>query len=59
MLSQIGTRIDYPKIASAQIIMENGSIEEVRKEVREVVDKELEKINDFCMELAQGKVQVA
>jgi len=59
LLSQIGRRIDNPKIAAAQVIMENGSIEDVRKEVKEVVDRELEHINEFCMELAEGKVPVA
>ena len=58
LLSQIGKRIDQPKMAAAQVIMKNGSIEDVRKEVKEVVDKELENINKFCMELAQGKIPV-
>lgn len=59
LLSQIGERIDQPKMAAAQVIMVNGSIEDVRKEVKEVVDRELNRINDFCMELADGKHMVA
>jgi len=58
LLSQIGRSIDQPKIAAAQIVMENGSVDEVRKEVQEVIDKELDNINNFCMDLAKGKVQV-
>ncbi len=58
LLSQIGRKIDHPKIAAAQIIMENGSIDEVRSEVQEVIDQELENINNFCEDLAKGKVSV-
>ncbi len=59
LLSQIGRPIDHPKMAAAQVIMANGSIEDVRKEVKEVVDRELEHINEFCMGLAEGKYNVA
>jgi S-adenosylmethionine synthetase len=59
LLSQIGRPIDHPKMAAAQVIMKNGNIEEVRKEVKEVIDRELENINKFCMELAEGKHMVA
>lgn len=58
LLSQIGRRIDHPKVAAAQVIMENGSIDDVRKEVHEVIDRELENINNFCMDLAKGKIPV-
>jgi S-adenosylmethionine synthetase len=58
LLSQIGRRIDHPKMAAAQMIMENGSVDGVRKEVQEIIDKELDNINDFCMELAKGKISV-
>lgn len=58
LLSQIGRRIDHPKIAAAQVIMANGSIEEVRKEVQEVIEKDLDNINNFCMDLARGKIPV-
>lgn len=58
LLSQIGRRIDHPKIAAAQVVMANGSIDEVRKEVQEVIDRELENINNFCMDLAKGKIPV-
>jgi S-adenosylmethionine synthetase len=46
-------------MAAAQVITGNGSIEDVRKEVKEVIDRELENINKFCMELAEGKHGVA
>lgn len=58
LLSQIGEPIDQPKIAAAQVIMERGSIESVEKEINEVIDKELANIQEFCMELAYGRIQV-
>jgi S-adenosylmethionine synthetase len=58
LLSQIGEPIDQPKIAATQVIMERGSIESVEKEINEVIDKELANIQEFCMELAYGKIPV-
>jgi S-adenosylmethionine synthetase len=58
LVSQIGEPIDQPKIAAAQVIMEKGSIESVEREINEVIDKELANIQEFCMELAYGKIPV-
>ena len=58
LLSQIGKPIDQPKIAAAQIVMEKGSIDSIRKEVTEIIDKELADIKDFCMDLANGKFKI-
>lgn len=58
LLSQIGEPIDQPKIASAQVIMERGTLESVEKEINEVIDRELWNIQEFCMELAYGKIPV-
>lgn len=59
LLSEIGRRIDEPKIAVAQLILEKGnSIENVEKEVEEIISKELENIDKFCLELAKGKFNV-
>ena len=58
LLSQIGEPIDQPKIAAAQVIMERGDVGYVRDEVNEVIDRELANIQDFCMELAKGKIPV-
>ncbi|HLB71849.1 MAG TPA: methionine adenosyltransferase [Candidatus Methanoperedens sp.] len=58
LLSQIGEPIDQPKIAAAQVIMERGSLNEVEKEVNEVIDRELANIQEFCMDLAYGKIPV-
>jgi S-adenosylmethionine synthetase len=58
LLSQIGEPIDQPKIAAAQVIMERGALEDVENEVNEVIDSELANIQEFCMELAYGKIPV-
>ena len=58
LLSQIGEPIDLPKIAAAQVIMGHGGVDSVRKEINEVIDRELVNIQAFCMELANGKIQV-
>ncbi|MEM3577175.1 MAG: methionine adenosyltransferase [Candidatus Bathyarchaeia archaeon] len=58
LLSKIGSPIDQPAVAAAQVIMKgDNSLDKVRQEISEVLDYELENIDKFCMELAQGKVQ--
>jgi S-adenosylmethionine synthetase len=58
LLSQIGTPIDKPHIAAAQIIMESGSVDSIQDEVTEIIDKELENIKEFTLDLAHGKYGV-
>ena len=59
LLSQIGRPIDQPAIAAAQVIMKTGnSLNEIHEDIKEVVNSELENINEFCMELAQGKIPI-
>lgn len=59
LLSRIGTPIDQPEVAAAQVIMKrNNSIGKVRHEIEEVLDYELERIDKFCMDLAQGKIPI-
>jgi S-adenosylmethionine synthetase len=58
LLSKIGSPIDQPAVAAAQVIMKgNNSLEKVRREISEVLEYELDNIDKFCMELAQGKIQ--
>jgi len=58
LLSKIGKPIDQPAVAAAQVVMKgNNSLEKVRKEIGDVLDYELENIEKFCDELAQGKIQ--
>jgi S-adenosylmethionine synthetase len=58
LLSKIGSPIDQPTVAAAQVIMKgDNSLDKVRHEISDVLDYELENIDKFCMELAQGKIQ--
>jgi S-adenosylmethionine synthetase len=57
LLSKIGSPIDHPAVAAAQVIMKgNNHIDKVRHEINNVLDNELENIEKFCMELAEGKI---
>ncbi len=59
LLSQIGKPIDQPAIAAAQVIMKTGnSLNEIHEEIEEVVNLELENIDKFCKDLAQGKIPI-
>jgi S-adenosylmethionine synthetase len=57
LLSKIGSPIDHPAVAAAQVVMKgDNNISEVRHEINDVLDYELENIEKFCMELAEGKI---
>jgi S-adenosylmethionine synthetase len=59
LLSEIGRPIDQPAIAAAQVVMaENSSLDKVRSKIEAVLDYELENIDKFCIELAQGKISI-
>ncbi|MDH5481623.1 MAG: methionine adenosyltransferase [Candidatus Bathyarchaeota archaeon] len=57
LLSKIGSPIDHPAVAAAQVIMkDNNNLAEVKHKINDVLDYELTNIDNFCMELAQGKI---
>lgn len=57
LLSKIGAPIDHPTVAAAQVVTkDNENIGRVKQKINEVLDKELENIQEFCMELAEGKI---
>lgn len=59
LLSQIGKSIDQPAIAAAQVVMKpNNSFDSVKRQIEEVVNTELENIEKFCNDLAQGKIPI-
>jgi S-adenosylmethionine synthetase len=58
LLSEIGTPIDQPQIATAQLILKNGSLNDVENEAAEIIENELENIRAFSMELATGKCSI-
>jgi len=58
LLSKIGSPIDHPAVAAAQVIMKgNNSLAKVKHKISDVLDCELENIDKFCNDLAQGKIQ--
>jgi S-adenosylmethionine synthetase len=57
LLSRIGSPIDHPAVAAAQVVLKgNNHIDKVKREINDVLDNELENIEKFCMELAEGKI---
>jgi len=59
LLSRIGTPIDRPQMANAQILLEKGTrLGDVRERAEEIIKKELEGIGRFCLELSKGKYPV-
>jgi len=59
LLSRIGSPVNMPQMANAQILLERGrKIADISKKVEEIFEKELSGINKFCMELSGGKYQV-
>jgi S-adenosylmethionine synthetase len=59
LCSQIGKPIDRPLMAVAQVILAEGvGLEDVRRPVAEVIDRELAGIRHFTRRLAQGELAV-
>ena len=57
LLSQIGTQIDQPAKAAAQVALKKGvSMDEVQKYIFEEVNDELANIGKFCSQLANGEI---
>ncbi len=60
LLSEIGKPIDDPAVAGVQVVMKGkNSFESVKKDIREVVNKELENIDKFTKQLARGLIQIS
>ena len=58
LLSEIGTPIDQPQIATAQLILKKGSLSDIENEAAGIVENELENIRAFSMELSAGKCSI-
>jgi S-adenosylmethionine synthetase len=59
LLSQIGSPIDHPKVAAAQLILEKRAREAVAKrKAAEILERELASIGTLTRELAEGKYPV-
>jgi S-adenosylmethionine synthetase len=60
LLSEIGKPIDDPAVAGVQVVMKgNSSFENVKKDIRDVVNQELENIDKFTEQLAKGKIPIS
>ncbi|RJQ40622.1 MAG: methionine adenosyltransferase [Nitrospiraceae bacterium] len=59
LLSRIGTPIDEPQVATAQVLLKSGRrIGEIAKTAEEIFEREFSGINKFCMDLSRGKYPV-
>ncbi|MGQ9680406.1 MAG: methionine adenosyltransferase [Candidatus Bathyarchaeia archaeon] len=59
LLSNIGQPINEPKVVSAQIIPKNDvKIEDISSEIEEIIAYEFEHLEDFCRDLAFGKIKI-
>jgi len=59
LLNRIGTPIDQPQMATAQLLLERGrKIDEIAKTVEGIFEREFSGINAFCTALARGEYPV-
>jgi S-adenosylmethionine synthetase len=60
LLSRIGSPIDQPQLATAQLLLERGRrINEISKKVEAVFERQFADINSFCAALARGEYPVS
>jgi S-adenosylmethionine synthetase len=59
LCSRIGAPIDQPQVAAVQVTLKAGTkISDVAEPVRQIVRSELERMPEFCMELARGEYSI-
>jgi S-adenosylmethionine synthetase len=58
LLSRIGSPIDRPLMASAQVLLRDRRLDEISKEAELILEKELSGIARFCERLADGKYPI-
>ena len=59
LVSAIGQPINEPAVYSAQVVPEKGvSLEEITPQIEEVMAREFDRLDEFCMDLAHGKVNI-
>ncbi|MGB9716555.1 MAG: methionine adenosyltransferase [Thermodesulfovibrionales bacterium] len=59
LLSRIGTPVDKPQVANAQVLLQRGrKIGEIAKVVQDIFKREFTNINSFCKELSIGKYPI-
>ena len=56
LCSRIGAPIDQPQVAAVQVTLKAGTkISDIAELARQIVKSELERMPEFCMELARGE----
>ena len=59
LVSNIGQPINEPAVCSAQVILEDGvSLKEITPGIEEAIAYEFDRLDEFCMDLATGKVNI-
>ncbi len=59
LVSRIGTPIDKPRAAAAQIVPGHGqNVADIAPRAREIISRELAGIEGFCKVLSEGKYPV-
>jgi S-adenosylmethionine synthetase len=58
LVGQIGQPVDQPWVAVQLIQESEAECERITQECTLVIDQELNRLNDFCMELTEGKYPV-
>ncbi|MBW1857530.1 MAG: methionine adenosyltransferase [Deltaproteobacteria bacterium] len=59
LVSAIGQPIDQPAVCNVQLILEDGvQIKDVSSEVENAIAHEFEHLDEYCMDLATGKVNL-
>lgn len=58
LVGQIGRPIDQPWVAIQLIQTSDAESERIRQESELVIDRELNRLTDFCIELTEGKYPV-
>jgi S-adenosylmethionine synthetase len=59
LLSRIGSPVDRPRMATAQLLLERGRrINEIARKVEDIFERELAGISLFCAALARGEFPI-
>lgn len=59
LLSRIGTPVDRPQVASAQILTEGKRrLMDVSRQIAGIIERELASIDRFCIDLGKGKYPI-
>jgi len=59
LLSRIGTPVDKPLMAAAQVLLKKGvRVGDISSGVESIIEKELSDISSFCEDLASGKFTI-